>query len=216
MKILLSLLAFVCMFQISAQDINDCFVNMPDDMLPYLTKDNRKDLLDFYDNGRTAEIVSAFKTKVVLAEKTADFMFLKTTQSSDIQIKIIEKPDSITFHSVLMSGNDSVKVDSSRIMVLVFSEDKPFRTSIIEFYSMNWNKLDIPFVISPELFIKSSVDSEKEKSIKKLFMPDSFSMDINPNNKKITVHNHIKDYVPSEIISRYINSVKDSVIVSLF
>lgn len=75
-----------------AQKVSQSFTNMPADLLPGVTVDTRKDLIDFYNNGNAAIMPAPFGGKVQLKKLTDDYLMFKTSENSDVQIKALDYP----------------------------------------------------------------------------------------------------------------------------
>lgn len=69
--------------------MRDVFAQLPDSVLPYMTKNNRLDCIDFIENGIEARVKNRFDQHVVLDTLTEDFLQLRTSTSSYMEMKIL-------------------------------------------------------------------------------------------------------------------------------
>ena len=87
--ILLSFLFAFCVNGIvSAQSMRTLFVEMPDSIMPLLTKNNREDCVDFIDAGMQARVTNRLDSKSELLKFTPDYLLLKTSSSGSMQMKM--------------------------------------------------------------------------------------------------------------------------------
>ena len=74
---------------ISAQlRMRDIFAQLPDSVLPLTTRNNRLDCIDFIENGMEARVKNLFDDQVVLDSLTEDFMVLRTSEASCVEMKL--------------------------------------------------------------------------------------------------------------------------------
>ena len=74
---------------ISAQlRMRDIFAQLPDSVLPLTTRNNRLDCIDFIENGMEARVKNLFGDQVVLDSLTEDFMVLRTSEVSCVEMKL--------------------------------------------------------------------------------------------------------------------------------
>lgn len=76
--------------------MRDVFAQLPDSVLPYMTRNNRLDCIDFIENGIEARVSNRFDQSVVLDSLTEDFLLLRTSSASYVEAKL------------LPNGNDTV------------------------------------------------------------------------------------------------------------
>ena len=113
----------LCVFSLHAQDMKTLFIAMPDSIAPLLTKVNREDCVDFLASNMKAEVKNRFGKVSELKKLTDDYLFLQTTGSSSMEMK-------------LLPLNDSVKV-----ICVINTVCGPVCDSEIRFYSTRWEQL---------------------------------------------------------------------------
>lgn len=82
---------FLCMLScaVSAQlYMRDVFAQLPDSVLPLMTKNNRLDCIDFIENGMEARVKNLFDDQVVLDSLTEDFLSIRTSDGSYVEMKL--------------------------------------------------------------------------------------------------------------------------------
>lgn len=99
------------------------FIKMPADLLPTLPLNSRKDLVDFYKNERTSVMPAAFGGEMTLKVLKDDYIFLQTSQATDMQIKLLPMNDTLN------------------LIAVVHSASSPIKNSILSFYSTDWKPI---------------------------------------------------------------------------
>ena len=84
------LFAIVFSVTLSAQEVKmrDVFAQAPDSIFPLLTKNNKLDCIDFIENNMKARVKNKFDTYSELTALTDDFLQLKVSEKSSVEMKI--------------------------------------------------------------------------------------------------------------------------------
>lgn len=124
-KTLLALFAATTLSQASAQSvqIRDAFREMPDSLMPYLSKNNRLDFIDFLDSGMKAEVKNQLGG-------TSEMLSI-----ADDSLTIQMNP-SLRVHMLAM--------DSVVVMVETFLVDSIYGESRVHYYSASWKPIEKP------------------------------------------------------------------------
>ena len=118
-KLFLILLSF-CALSATAQNMKTVFIAIPDSIVPLLTLVNKEDCVDFLDSNMKAEVTTRFGGTAEMKVLTEDYVFLQTTPSSTLEMK-------------LLPVNDSTKVVCMVKTVCASACD-----SEIHFYTSDW------------------------------------------------------------------------------
>lgn len=137
----LSLLAVT----VSAQPVAHYFTQMPAELIPGISIDTRKDLIDFVKNGKLSVMPAAFGGKVQLKRLETDYLLLQTSESAEMQIKILNPSDSL------------------RILAVVRTVAGPLRDSRANFYDMTWKPLKNWSL--PAFSVADFIDVDKAKQL---------------------------------------------------
>ncbi|MBQ2786987.1 MAG: DUF3256 family protein [Bacteroidaceae bacterium] len=108
----------------TAQDMRKLFIEMPAQMTPLMTENDRRDCIDFVDAGMRASITNRLDGKSELKVITKDYLHLQTSQSSSMQIKLLPHTP---------SGNS--------IICIINTVCAEACDSRISFYNKQWEKL---------------------------------------------------------------------------
>ena len=88
-KIIIFAVLCVLVGNVSAQmRMRDVFAQLPDSILPLMTKNNRLDCIDFIENDMEARVKNLFDDKVVLDSLTEDYLSLSTSEGSYVEMKL--------------------------------------------------------------------------------------------------------------------------------
>ena len=89
-KILLfSAFLFAAVSSVAQVRMRDMFAQLPDSILPLMTRNNRLDCIDFIENGMEARVKNKFNDQVVLEALTEDFLLIRTSESSTVEMKLM-------------------------------------------------------------------------------------------------------------------------------
>ena len=136
-KILLLFVLFLVAASSSAQlKMRDVFAQLPDSVLPLMTLNNRLDCIDFIENNMEARVKNKFNDQVVLEALTGDYLSIRTSESSMVEMKFIPQ------------GNDTLICVNRTYL-------GPVEDSDVRLYGMDWHFVRV--VQRPEVkeFLKS-------------------------------------------------------------
>ena len=88
-RILLLILVCVCAFTIKAQDIDAVFVAMPNNYIPQLENEWRKDLVELYKSGQEAKLKNTMNGTSSIKKLTDDYLLLQVTERSTVEMKLL-------------------------------------------------------------------------------------------------------------------------------
>jgi len=125
----------------SAQSVAHYFTQMPAELIPGMTIDTRKDLIDFIKNDKLAVMPAVFGGKVQLKVLKDDYLLLQTSERSEMQIKMFRPNDSI------------------RVLAVVHTVAGPLKDSRVKFYNSSWKS--ISNWAMPTFSVKEFIDEQK-------------------------------------------------------
>ena len=154
--IIVALLAFHCA---EAQNMRHLFLEMPDSVVPLLTRNNRADCIDFLEAGMKAEINNLLDGRSSLLKLTPDYLKMKTTSHSDVQMKLLP-----------VAGGDT-------IICMINTVRAEAADSRIRFYDKEWKELKpaTRFFTAPAIKEFFTVN---ERSDKRLLMADIYLVEL--------------------------------------
>lgn len=152
-RIYLIICIWGCCLVAYAQDLKSLFVAMPDSLSSLLTEVNRADFGDFLESNMKAEVKNRFGNLSEMTKLTDDYLFLKLTEASTEEMK-------------LLPLNDTVKV-----ICVVRTYWGSVADSNVLFYDTAWNRLPTEkFLSLPDenCFYKTPVSEIGADSLKNL------------------------------------------------
>ncbi len=114
------------------------FTEMPDSIVPYLTRNNRLDFIDFMDSNMKAEVTNLLGGKSRMTALTADSLSLQLNESCRMDILLL--------HVKLSS--DSLK--QVLCVVRTLKGEADMEESSVEFYTPTWRLLNFKPALQPE------------------------------------------------------------------
>lgn len=127
----IAIVAFFLCPKLNAQkSMSDVWVNMPDTLMKYLNWDKRKDLTAYYQMGAEATIPSLLGEEARLLKLTDNYISLKLSQSSTMQMALLKTID-----------NDSL-ICMVRTYFGGTEQEGGAAESVITFYDIQWQELD--------------------------------------------------------------------------
>ena len=113
---------------LSAQiTVRDLLKSMPDSVIPYLTENNRLDMIDFMESNMDAVVTNTLGGKSQLLQLTDQYASIQLNESSSVAMRLLDVPTPV----------DSL----SQILCLVRTYGSDIRESTVAFYSLGWRPL---------------------------------------------------------------------------
>ena len=131
--------------------MREAFKQAPQSLMPYLTENDRLDLIDFLDSGMKAEVTNQLGGKSELLLLTDRFLSLKLSQGLSMKMRLLDTAQPI----------DSV----SQVICLVRTYGIDCRESTVQFYSLQWRQLpavDYAGALPQETFV---ADLDEQESL---------------------------------------------------
>ncbi|MDO5446920.1 MAG: DUF3256 family protein [Prevotellaceae bacterium] len=120
----ISIMLMTCVSVWGESSMEQAFAEMPDSIIPYLTKNNRLDCIDFMKNNMKAEVENKFGGKSVLTAMTDNYLKLHLNEITDVEMKIFK-----------VEGKDSILCMAKTIKT-------PEPDTEIIFYDLNWKPIE--------------------------------------------------------------------------
>lgn len=132
----------------SAQTMSQVFKQMPADIIPYLSENNRLDMIDFIDSKMKAEVRNLYEGKSEMLKLTDDYARLVLNEGSQMEMRLLDV---------------SQPVDSmTKILCVIRTYGAEYKDSQVEFYSSRWRKLNTQqYVTLPDWLFTASLDEHE-------------------------------------------------------
>jgi hypothetical protein len=201
MKNIISILfPIVCLpFSMPAQTAEKVFAALPESLSLTWTETNRLELIELYKAGLTAAVENQLGDTCFLTRMTGDYIQIQESKSS---LEII----------ILSMVNDS------KVICLIRTVCAPLCDSRLEFYSVNWKKLDNNVFITPAekaQFIKDGVNPDEQKARNALIPLDISLMQFryDPDSHELLQYYNTPYYLSSDDRKKAAPYLKDAPVV---
>ena len=129
------ILALFTVAPVSGKSIRDCFAQMPDSLMPLLTKTNRLDMIDFIDSNMKAVVTNRLDGVSEMSFLSDIYISLKYTEKSDYQIRLFFNKDSVPLICMVHTVISDIYQDSE-----------------LQFFDNDWNKIETVKLIKEPVF----------------------------------------------------------------
>jgi hypothetical protein len=126
----LTLLLACAQIHVTARTIKELFTEMPNEMLPLLSQNDRLDFVDYKENNMRARVTNTFGGKSEMTAVTDDYFHITLSNSSEISAKML-----------YTEGGDT-------IICVVNTYNTPIKDSDLRFYDTTWKPLETDKYIS--------------------------------------------------------------------
>ncbi len=162
-----------------AQDMRSLFIEMPDSLIPLLTRLNREDCIDFIDAGMRARVTNTFDEESELITYTKDYIHLKSSANSSMHI------------GLLPCMNDT-------ILCIINSVCAEACDSRISFYTKKWQRLDSKVYFREPTIEEFIIPSDSAADIADMCDIRLVKLSLNPTDHSITAEYTMPAYMSKE------------------
>lgn len=137
-QILILLLCAATSVQAQTLKAGDAFRQMPDSILPYLTANNRLDMLDFMDSHMKARVQNKFEGYSEMLSLADDSLTIQMSAVMRLTLRMVTSADEVDGSRQLISLERTISQTSA-------DADGKMQPKMIhhqDFYSVLWRKLD--------------------------------------------------------------------------
>ena len=129
-KVLLVLFTLCFALGSHAQEtMSELFKAMPDSLLPYLTTNNRLDMLDFMEAKMKAEVTNLLEGKSEMTALTSDSLSIHMSNVLRIDMKVVSVPEPVD------SSTQVIRV------VRTYQLNDKQSERVVDVYSTSWRRL---------------------------------------------------------------------------
>lgn len=170
------MMSTLSLFSSAGVTMKDMFTSMPDSLIPYLSKNNRLDCIDFKISCMEAVVKNNFEENSTLDTLTNDYLLMDLNESAQLEMKLLPS---------------AVPGDSSFVLCQIITVKAPEAESHISFYTVDWKELD-----GKDLLIVPSFDAfwtkpdtmttERFNTLRKYVDPMMVSASLSSHDNSIT------------------------------
>lgn len=146
-KIIFLFLAFLCLDAYAQTTMRDMLKTMPDSLVPYLSENNRLDMIDFVDTNMEAIVTNTLGGKSQMNKLTDNYVSIRLNESSDLAMRLLDV---------------ETPVDSARqIVCVVTTYGTDIRESTIRFFSLSWKPLPMTdYLLLPDEMVVATIGDD--------------------------------------------------------
>lgn len=146
------------------------FTSMPDSLLPYLTENNRLDMVDFIDSKMKAEVTNQLGGKSLLLKLTDNYLSLALTEASTLDMRLFDVAPLAADGQPLPSADgqlSSAGGQLQQVLCVVRTYGSDIRESVVSFFTPDWQPLPADrFMAQPsDMFMAVLSDAEPTLTI---------------------------------------------------
>ena len=129
------LLSFLLVTTLSAMadtlTIRQLFIEMPDTVIPYLSRNSRLDFLDFVDSKMTAEVTNEFGGKSVMTALGDDSLTIRLNNACTVDLLLLQTTETVdSCHQVVC-------------VIKTLGVDGDYQESEVNYYTRHWQQLSV-------------------------------------------------------------------------
>ena len=203
MRTIILLLSFFIMMPVGAQRVASFFIIMPDELLPQIETNRRKDMIDLFQHSQKGGVTNSLGGKSDVTALSDDYIAIGLSSASTMQIKLLP-----------------LKESDETIIAVVNTVCAPACDSRIDFYDTNWkllNKEELIHIPTDADFLSEEKKSDNEAldAIKRVDI-SLMRYDFCEGNTDLQITYTIDEYLPEEMYKQIKPFLRDSSLVYLW
>ena len=139
-KLIFAFLVIILTFTTARADtpsLRQLFIEMPDSIIPYLSHNNRLDLLDFMDSNLKSEVTNDFGGKSVMTVLTEDSISVQLNELNKTKILLLESTQPVDSSNCVIALIRTIYIDNEQM------------ETDLKYYSVKWRRLTKEPQLSP-------------------------------------------------------------------
>lgn len=148
----LIVVAVLASMHVQALNLKTVFIQMPDSILPLLSRTDRMDFIDFHDSGMTPKVVNRLGGESVMSYMGDEHLTIQTTAESSFDLILLNRKD------------------GSSLICVINTVNPGYADSQVLFYDESWKRVNSESVLErPSLGDFLTRSALKEDSVNVLF-----------------------------------------------
>ena len=182
---------------VEAQRVSSFFIIMPDELLPQIETNRRKDMIDLFQHSQKGGITNSLGGTSDVTALSDNYISVGLSSSSTMQIKLLP-----------------LKGKEETVIAVVNTVCAPACDSRIDFYDTNWKPLDRKdFIIFPDNRDFLSDDEKSNENANEMVQRVDISLmryDFCEGNDNLQITYTIDEYMPEEMYKQIKPYLRDS------
>lgn len=164
-KILIIICFFTCWLGVSAQSLREVWIEMPDSILPYLSKSQRTELADYVEMKAEPAVLSTFGDSVRIERMTNNYLLLKANEATRLEIKLLD----------------------NNTLALVQTWMAPAAESKLRLFNLQWQPKEAVVAYKANIVKPDSMSDEDFSDLKTLMFPRLKEYRLSADNNSLSV-----------------------------
>ncbi len=164
-KILIIICFLTCWLGVSAQSLREVWIEMPDSILPYLSKSQRTELADYVEMKAEPAVLSTFGDSVRIERMTNNYLLLKANEATRLEIKLLD----------------------NNTLALVRTWMAPAAESKLSLFNLQWQPKEAVVEYKANIVKPDSMSDEDFSDLKTLMSPRLKEYRLSADNNSLSV-----------------------------
>jgi len=149
----------------SAQSLREVWIEMPDSILPYLSKSQRTELADYVEMKAEPAVLSTFGDSVRIERMTNNYLLLKANEATRLEIKLLD----------------------NNTLALVQTWMAPAAESKLSLFNLQWQPKEAVVAYKANIIKPDSMSDEDFADLKTLMSPRLKEYRLSADNNSLSV-----------------------------
>ena len=164
-KILIIICFLTCWLGVSAQSLREVWIEMPDSILPYLSKSQRTELADYVEMKAEPAVLSTFGDSVRIERMTNNYLLLRANEATRLEIKLLD----------------------NNTLALVQTWMAPAAESKLRLFNLQWQPKEAVVAYKVNIVKPDSMSDEDFADLKTLMSPRLKEYRLSADNNSLSV-----------------------------
>lgn len=164
-KTLIIICFLTCWLCVSAQSLREVWIEMPDSILPYLSKSQRTELADYVEMKAEPVVLDVFGDSVRIERMTNNYLLVKASEVTLLEIKLLD----------------------NNTLALVQTWMAPAAESKLSLFNLQWQPKEAVVEYNENIVKPDTMTDEEFNDLKSLMYPRLKEYRLSPENNSLSV-----------------------------
>ncbi len=164
-KTLIIICFLTCWLCVSAQSLREVWIEMPDSILPYLSKSQRTELADYVEMKAEPVVLNVFGDSVRIERMTNNYLLVKASEVTLLEIKLLD----------------------NNTLALVQTWKAPAAESKLSLFDLQWQPKEAVVEYNENIVKPDTMSDEEFNDLKSLMYPRLKEYRLSPENNSLSV-----------------------------
>ena len=164
-KTLIIICFLTCWLCVSAQSLREVWIEMPDSILPYLSKSQRTELADYVEMKAEPVVLNVFGDSVRIERMTNNYLLVKASEVTLLEIKLLD----------------------NNTLALVQTWKAPAAESKLSLFDLQWQPKEAVVEYNENIVKPDTMTDEEFNDLKSLMYPRLKEYRLSPENNSLSV-----------------------------